>query len=220
MFSTYVIDLCHSTLQLDVTESVAYFTLKLHSKRVFVSLTNEGELLVPSQVFADLQVAHASCPAVILVFFDHPSQSFEGYALLRELPNYMSGINSGPIPVEATLVRRASVKFSQVVHIRDDQGLRGRPLSAVRDGSRLGISAGRVLCRSIDKKAYHDDPVHYRDVSNFTRNVIPGQQPKVPIPNRADTDILNMNFMEYLEDFARRKTGDESVPSLDSLVYR
>ena len=207
-------------LFLDVTENVVYFSSKIHSKKVFVSLTHDEELLVPGHVIHDLKVAYATSAAVIVVLFDYSTQSFEGYALIRSLPSFVDCNSSGMIPIAATLIRRASVKFSQVMHIKDDQGLRGRSLSAVRDGSKLGISAGRVLCRYIDKKAYSEDPVHYRDPQNFIPSIITGVQPHVRVPSRAETDLLNMDFSRYLEEYARRRSSTELVPSLDSLVYR
>lgn len=207
-------------LSLDVTDSVAYFALKIHSKKVFVSLQNDGKVSVPSQVIGEVQVAYATSAAVIFVFFDPYFQSFEGYASVQSIIPSVAHTQSGMVPVGAIQIRRATVKFSQVMHIKDEYGLRGRSLSTVRDGSRLGISAGRVLCRLIDKKAYNEDPVHYRDPQNFRPNVISGGQPRVKVPSRNETDPLSMNFEQYLEDFARRRSNNDIVPCLDSLVYR
>jgi hypothetical protein len=205
---------------LDVIESVAYFALRMHSKRVFVSLSNDKQLSIPNHVFPDVKLAHATSSAVVIVLFDQASQSFEGYAIVESFKPFPPDMPTGVVPVQATLLRRACVKFSQVMHIRDDQGLRGRPLSAVRDGSRLGISAGRVLCRLLDKKAYSEDSVHYRDIVDFTPNLVTGVTPSVRIPPGPETDLLTMDFSQYLEEFARRRSTGEMVPSLDSIVYR
>ncbi len=205
---------------LDVTESVAYFALRMHTKKVFVSISNDKQLSIPNHVFLDVKLAHATSSAVVIVLFDQSSQSFEGYAMVESFKPFPSDTPPAVVPVRATLIRRACVKFSQVMHIRDDQGLRGRPISAVRDGSRLGISAGRVLCRLIDKKAYSEDPIHYRDIVDFTPNLVTGATPSVRIPPGPETDLLNLDFSQYLEEFARRRSSGEVVPSLDSIVYR
>ena len=199
---------------------MGYFTVKLHSKRVFVTLANEGQLLIPRQIFAEIQQAYATMAGVVLVFFDYSSQTFDGYALVIQATSPVSSDSSGMVLIRATLIRRAIVKFSQVTHVKDDHGLRGRPLSAVRDGSRLGTPAGRVLCRFIDKKAYSEDPVHYRDHPNFIPNLVAGAQPNVYIPTRADTDLLNHEYSQYLNEFAQRQTSGGFVPTLDNLVYR
>jgi hypothetical protein len=158
--------------------------------------------------------------AVVITLFDSSLQSFEGYALLERFVFHTSIIKGGVVPVRASLIRRASVQYSEVSHIRDDYGLQGRPISSVRDGSRLGIHAGRVLCRFIDKKAFNDDPVHYRDQPNLGINIIPGIHPSIHPPNKLDTDFIDMTFPQYLEGFHRRRNQSEPVPSLDNVVYR
>jgi hypothetical protein len=204
----------------DVTDNVAYFALRINSKKIFAYLTGTHELIIPYHLYREIQIAHATMAAVVIILFDSSSHSFEGYALFERFVFQTSVSKAGVVPVKATLIRRATVQYSDVSHIRDDHGLQGRPISSVRDGSRLGIYAGRVLCRFIDKKAFHDDPVHYRDQPNLGTNIIPGIHPSIHPPNKSETDAVAMTFPQYLEEFHRRRNQCEPVPSLDNLVYR
>ena len=199
---------------------MAYFTLKLQSKKVFSRLLNDNQLVVPSHVFDEIRVAHAAAAAVVFILFDHSSQTFEGYALLRSVLSESETHTPRVSQVEAVAVRRATVQFAQVAHVRDEIGLRGRSISTVRDGSRLGVPAARTVCRIIDKKAYNDDPIHYKDPPGIQVTLLSGIHPNVHVPPRSETDLLRMNFQEYLEAFSQRRAANESVPSLDNLVYR
>lgn len=176
--------------------------------------------MVPYHLFGEIQLAHATMAMVVVILFDSSSHEFEGYAIIDRVPSQSSTIKGGLLLVQASLIRRATVQYAQVSHIRDEYGLQGRPISSVRDGSRLGVPAGRVLCRFIDKKAFNDDPVHYRDQPNIRNNVIGGIHPNIYPPKRIETDVINMTFSEYLGDFYRRRKDGEPVPSLDHLVYR
>jgi len=142
------------------------------------------------------------------------TQSFDAYALVGGVETQLASSE-----VKVQLIRRAHIPFGQVSHIRDDMGLNGRPVSMARDGSRLGIPAGRVLCRAIDKRAFSNDPVHYKDQVYHPRLITATAYPSTIRPSKADSDFLVMDYKQYLEEFSKRRDKDETVPTIDQIVH-
>jgi hypothetical protein len=203
---------------LDVADAVAYFTLRLQSIRALSVIQSSGSMDVPGHILQELKLAYTRSSFVVLIFFIPSSQSFEGYSLVE---GFESGANPNKFSItfQVSLVRRAQILFNQVSHIRDDFGLGGRPVSAARDGSKLGVPAGRVLCRSIDKRAYNNDPVHYKDKVYMPRIITETVFPNPLRPSNSETEFLKMDYEEYLQAFSRRRDEGEPVPSIDNIVH-
>ena len=174
----------------------------------------------------DLNIALGCSSSVILIFSIMGSHTFDGYGVMRssvgaiEDFSFIPGEYPGNLHVRPTLVqflRKGTVPFSQIGHIRDDSGLGGRPVSTAKDGCKLGIAAGRTLCRSIDKRAYKDDPVHYTE-SRINPQIFPEAFTQHPSrPKDTELEFLNIDFDQYIERYQAR-TPDDIFPSLKNIV--
>lgn len=206
----------------DIDEYTSYYVLKIPSNRALSSIQTNSVCAISSSLEQELNLAFAQSSFVILVFSVVGSFSFDGYAIMTGLTeplrdryskfsDYHSSSRLSSIPVH--FVRRGLVQFNQVVHIRDDQGLRGRPISSAKDGVRLGTSAARALCRGIDKRSYREDPIHYKDSIYHPRILHESKIPTRTILPKSDTNLLDVSYAEYVNWFNDRSV-EEPVPSL------
>ena len=200
--------------------------IKVPTSKHLKFIQDRGLCCVSRNSETELNVAFASSSQVVLIYSVMGSHTFDGYALLSnavgvigETPfspsDYSSSLHQRPVLVK--FVRRASIPFSQIAHIRDNAGLGGRPVASAKDGARLGISAGRTLCRSIDKRAYKDDPVYYVD-SRFQVNSFPDSIGINTLrATQAETAFLTMSYQEYL-DWYKTKRPEEVSPILSYIT--
>ena len=118
------------------------------------------------------------------------------------------------------IIRRGVVTFDQVSHIRDNSGLQGRPVSSAKDGNLLGIAAGRALCRSIDKRAFKDDPIHYADGKYAPRTIPDSQSVSHIRPGKIEDSFLSMDYSHYVSWHMNTRKEDDPCPTIQHLVLR
>ena len=210
---------------LDVTENVTYYVFKVPSIRHLSNIQNRGVTGVSSYSEMELNMALAKSSHVVLIFSVIGTHTFDGYALMTWMVGDASGVdfnyrdyppqvNIRPLKVQ--LVRRGTIPFAQVSHIRDDMGLQGRPVSSAKDGIQLGVAAGRTLCRGIDKKAFKEDPVHYHDL-RYDPKVLPETSTKSNMRVPADQlAFASMGYTDYVEWFNRNPC--QAAPSLSNIL--
>ena len=204
-----------------MTDNASYYVLKIPSIRCLSGIQNSGACAVPQYLEGELNLAMASSSFVVLIYSVVGSYSFDGYALCSGAVGHTPGVavnyheyptNSRLVAAPIQFVRRGVVPFSQVSHIRDDQGLQGRSVSSAKEGMRLGLSAARALCRAIDKRAYRDDPIHYKDSVYQQRVLHASGFPTCLLPPRPETDFICMSYSEYV-DWFNGKGPNALVPS-------
>lgn len=201
--------------KLDLDELTAYFIIKVPTAKVFVEIQNRGVFSISSTVGLELKLAMAQCSFVVMIFSIAGTYGFEAYGTCTGFQQ----IKSNPSTARVCIIRRGFVSFDEVVHVRDEQGLQGKPVSFARDGVRLGIAAGRALCRCIDKRAYRADMIHYRDASYVPRVVNASKSTSLGLVSRLETDILQMNYSDY-SNFFHATNDVEQVPSMQHIPYR
>lgn len=172
-------------------------------------------------------MAFASSTFVVLIFSVIGTHTFDGYGMLISAvgdtsitgfvsSGYAQGVN--PRPARVHVVRRAVISFDQVSHIRDNSGLQGKPVSSAKDGNMLGLAAGRTLCRSIDKRAFKDDPIHYSDVKYVSR-LVPDTQPVSLISSTKDEErFMSMDYAEYVSWYKNSRNDSEPAPTIQNIV--
>lgn len=181
---------------------------------------------VPKISESDINAALAVSNHVVLILSVVGTHTFDGYGLLEGPVGSDASSNPLPpsyppnprvIPARLNVVRRGVIPFQQVSHIRDDDGLQGRPVSSAKDGSRLGISAGRALCRAIDKRAFKDDPVHYSD-NRYAPNVLNDMWNVTGLKcGSHDLSFLDMSFSEYQAWFLTERTQKDTCPAISDI---
>ncbi len=195
---------------------------KLSTAKQLSSLQMSELIDFPPHLETLLNSAYSQSSFVVFVFSITISNSFDGYAVMKGPANqrgrHVDGRNATSCAVE--VVRRANVPFADVSYIRDDIGLHGRPITTANSGSVLGPVAGRALCRLIDKRAYRDDPFHYKDTKQVKRvlNVDQNMLSSTIIPSLHETSFLSINYSAYCEWYDNHEPS-ESVPSLHSLMF-
>lgn len=166
---------------------------------------------------------------MVLILSVIGTHTFDGYALLEAAVGSTGGQqyasqgyppNMKMKPARMHLVRRGVIPFQQVAHIRDSTGLQGRPVSSAKDGMRLGLPAGRALCRAIDKRAFKDDPVHYSD-SRYLPNVLPDSSGISTLRCKpSDLELLHMSYDAYRDWYGSSRASDSAAPSLSQIFTR
>jgi hypothetical protein len=210
-----------------VSEGVSYFVVKLSSLKHLSSVQNSGICGLSSYCARDLNMAFAKSTFVVLIFSVIGTFTFDGYAILRsevgdlsisnfDASGYAPGVK--PLPARVQFVRRAVITFDQVSHIRDATGLQGRPVSSAKDGNLLSMAAGRTLCRSIDKRAFKDDPIHYTDDKYITRICPETQSVSAPRPTPEQQIFLSMDYDAYKEWYTSVRTESDPVPTSQYLI--
>jgi hypothetical protein len=166
---------------------------------------------------------------VVLIFSVIGTHTFDGYATVTgavgevaDVPfnpaDYPSNISFRPVKVQ--FIRRGVIPFQQVGHIRDDKGLQGRSVSTAKDGMKLGIAAGRALCRAIDKRAYKDDPIHYHD-GRYNPRVLPGSTGVSNMTVQKELRFFStMSYGEYVDWYRNHRQETDQVPSLAHIFRR
>lgn len=200
-----------------MTDYVAYFVIKVPTPRHMKFIQERGICCVSSSSEMDLNVALACSSHVIFIFSIMGSHSFDGYGIMQGCvgevgqpgfnpSDYYSPLHVRPVLVQ--LIRKGAVHFSQVGHIRDNTGLGGKGVSTAKDGVRLGIAAGRTLCRSIDKRAFKDDPVHYKDF-RVTPDIFPDSAGiQACAVRKPELGFLHMEYEQYLDWYNGRGPED------------
>ncbi len=216
-------------LSLDVVDTVSYFVIRLPSRRHLALVQSSGLCGIPTQRVKDFNVAFATSSFVIIILsiMDGRSQTFEAYALMLSAVGdptlasfdpvgYAFGVN--PKPVRVDVIRRGLLSPHDVSYIRDNTGLNGRSVSFALDGQLLGIAAGRTLCRLIDKRAFNNDPTHYKDEKYQARTCSESQPVSVirSTPDQAQF-FLSLNYQEYCYWFANASDG-HLRPAIENIV--
>ena len=212
-----------------MSENVAYYVIKLPSVRFLSNIQNRNICGISPFLEIELNAAYAQSSFVVIIFSIMGTNTFDGYCIMRGVvgdsggnqfntSDYPPGSNMRPLCVQ--LIRRGTIGFNQVGHIRDDIGLQGRSVSTARDGVRLGPPSGRVLCRSIDKRAYKDDPIHYKDDKYVPRVISDSAYPSVMRCSKQETDFLIMDYEQYKQWYTDNMKEGDKTPSLDNIVFR
>lgn len=196
--------------------------LKLANVKQLSDIQTTEIVDIPHYIELLLNSAYSESAFVVFIFSVAPRNSFDGYAIMKGAVQNKGRFSEGrsTLSCGVEVVRRATVAFNEVSYIRDDLGLHGRPITTANSGSVLGLVAARALCRLIDRRAYRDDPFHYRD-TRLTRRVQSSEQHTVSatiIPPSQETALLQMDYAAYREWFAANG-HTQSVPSLVSLKF-
>ena len=211
----------------DITENVAYYVVKIPSVRHLSTFQNKGVAAVSAYSELELNMAFAQSSFVILIFSVIGTHTFDGYGMMTGAVGDVTDIgshqadypsHSNTRPLRVRFIRRGTIPFAQVGHIRDDLGLHGRSVSSAKDGARLGVPAGRALCRSIDKRAYKDDAVLYRDERYVPRVLSDSLVPAGLNVRKEDKAFASMTYAEYAAWYADSRIGGELAPSYRNIV--
>ena len=215
-----------SYIPLDVDDCTSYFVFKVQSVRDLSTIQNTGIFHVPAHMKIELNTSLASSSFVVFIFSVVGTYTFDGYGLFIGTVDNKRDSNTGGyaassrfVTVCVQFIRRGLVPFSQVAHIRDQQVLQGRPISTAKDGMRVGISAARALCRGVDKIAYREDPIHYRDMKYTPRIMHSSKVPTQSTLSKQETDFLTMSHSEYLTYISNRTDASDLVPSLARATF-